>query len=87
MKAIKGFYIHLTVYIAVNLFLILIQALTNEGWGVFLHWGTYGTALFWGIGLAFHAFGVFGMDLILGPSWENRKIKEIMDRDKKQFWE
>ena len=37
----------------------------------------------WGMGLIFHAFGVFG----LGSNWEERKIKEIMNQDaKKQNW-
>jgi hypothetical protein len=33
----------------------------------------------WGIGIIFHAFGVFGY----GKSWEERKIQEIMDRENK----
>jgi hypothetical protein len=30
----------------------------------------------WGLGLSFHAFGVFGY----GKSWEERKIQEILNK-------
>ena len=87
VKAIKGFYVHLFVYLGVNAFLILARVISGEGVGLLLDWSSYGTMFFWGIGLAFHAFGVFGMDFVLGKNWEDRKIKELMDRDKKQYWE
>ena len=87
IKSIKGFYVHLTVYLLVNAFLLIARALSSDGWEVFWEFNSYSTILFWGIGLAFHAFGVFGMDFILGKSWEDRKIKELMDKDKRTFWE
>jgi len=87
VKSIKGFYIHLIVYILVNAFILLSQALSSNGWRIFWHWQSYSTMIFWGIGLAFHAFGVFGMDFILGKNWEDRKIKEFMDKDKHETWE
>ncbi len=87
VKSIKGFYIHLIVYILVNSFILLSQALSSGGWRIFWHWQSYSTMIFWGIGLAFHAFGVFGMDFILGKDWEDRKIKEFMEKDKRETWE
>ena len=87
IKSIKGFYVHLTVYLLVNAFLLIARALSDGGWEVFWEFNSYSTILFWGIGLAFHAFGVFGMDFILGKSWEDRKIKELMDKDERTFWE
>lgn len=87
VKAIKGFYIHLLVYLGVNLFIFLAKIIDGEGWAVFSNWESYGTTFFWGIGIAFHAFSVFGLGFILGNDWEERKIKEIMDREKKQYWE
>ena len=87
VKAIKGFYVHLTIYILVNLFLIVTKSFSSGGWEQFWQWQTYNTAIFWGIGIVFHAFNVFGMGFLLGKDWEDRKIKEIMDRDKKDFWE
>ena len=87
VKSIKGFYVHLTVYILVNAFILLSRAMSSGDWEGFWEWQSYSTALFWGIGLAFHAFGVFGMDILLGRNWEDQKIKELMDKDKFDTWE
>lgn len=86
VKSIKGFYIHLMVYLLVNGFVIISKAISDGGWEVFWEWQSYNTPIFWGIGLAFHAFGVFGMDVLLGRDWEDRKIKEMMDKDKHDTW-
>ena len=87
VKAVKGFYVHLTVYIIINLFLIITSVIAGGGWNNFWQWQTYNTAIFWGIGIAFHAFNVFGMNFLLGSNWEEKKIKEIMNKEKREFWE
>jgi len=51
----KGFFIHLTVYIVVNIMLVLIWAFAAGGgfpWFIFPLGG-------WGIGILFHFLGVF----------------------------
>jgi len=58
VKSIKGFYVHFMVYLLVNAFILLSRALSGGGWEVFWEWQSYSTALFWGIGVAFHVFGV-----------------------------
>jgi len=87
VKSIKGFYVHLSVYLIVNLFLFLSSVIANGDWNNFWEWQSYSTAFFWGIGLAFHAFKVFGLFGILGNDWEERKIKELMDKDKSDTWQ
>jgi len=87
VKAIKGFYVHLSVYLIVNAFLILSRTFSGGGFEDLWEWQTYNTAIFWGIGVLFHAFNVFGMGFLLGKDWEDRKIKEYMDKDKREFWE
>lgn len=90
VKDIKGFYIHLIVYVLVNLFIsgIIIFGLTQSGdtFGEALtNFGTYSTAFFWGIGMFFHWLGVFGFkSLGFGKDWEERKIKELMEKDDEQ---
>ncbi|WP_274474337.1 2TM domain-containing protein [Mangrovimonas aestuarii] len=86
VNKILGFYKHAAVYVVINLFLIALVAINTDSEASFWSFGTFSTAFFWGIGLAFHALGVFGSDLFFGKKWEERKIKEYMDRDK-QFWE
>jgi len=87
VKSIKGFYVHLMVYLLVNAFLLIARVFSDGGIEVLWEWQSYNTVLFWGIGLAFHAFGVFGMDILFGKNWEDQKIKEFMDKDKREFWE
>lgn len=89
VKSIKGFYSHLAIYLGVNLFLILLRIISDDGLEELWDWTTYNTAIFWGIGIIFHALNVFGMGFLLGSSWEEKKIEEIMnkDKEKKEFWE
>jgi len=83
---LKGFYWHLAAYIVVNIFLITMIAINLDEDESIWNFGTFATPFFWGIGLMFHFLGVFGPDLLFGSSWEDRKIKEYMDKDKKH-WE
>jgi hypothetical protein len=82
VKEIKGFYWHAFWYVAVNIFLI--SMIVSNG-GDLWHLGTFSTAIFWGIGLGFHALSVFGKNLLFNKSWEERKIREFMDNDKRQW--
>ncbi len=90
VQDIKGFYSHLTVYIIINIFIsgIIIYGLSHdEEYGIMDavgHFGVYSTWLFWGIGLFFHWLGVFGFKNLLGKNWEERKIKELMDKDQQR---
>lgn len=84
VESIMGFYWHLAVYVIINLFLIiLIGVNSDEG---FTSFGTYATATFWGIGLLFHFLGVFGPNFIFGKDWENKKIEEYMEKERRN-WE
>ncbi len=82
MKRIKGFYVHLLVYILVNAFFIFNQCFESESLAPLTNLKTYSTLFFWGIGLAAHGFSVFGRELFFGNDWEERKIKEFMQREK-----
>lgn len=86
VKEIKGFYIHLTVYILVNIFIssVIVFSLTRGGdysiADAISNFGVYSTWFFWGIGMFFHWLGVFGFrSLGFGKDWEERKIKEFMN--------
>lgn len=80
VKKRRGFYIHLLVYIVVNIFLIVSMLSASD-----LTWSSpelYFTALFWGIGLLAHGLSVFMPHFILGKDWEERQIKKLIDKDK-----
>lgn len=76
VEEIKEFYIHLITYIVVNAVLVVINLVTSPGY-LWFAWALLG----WGIGLVIHAFSVFSS--FWGKSWEERKIKEIMEKDKR----
>lgn len=88
VEELKGFYIHLMVYVLVNLFIagISIYARMNGGESfidALFSFGTFATPLFWGIGLVAHASKVFGFNLMFGKNWEDRQIQKYMDEDKR----
>jgi len=89
VKAMAGFYKHLAAYIVVNIVLIAMHWADLKPGEEFFTFSTFSTAFFWGIGLLFHGFGAFGVNLFLGPDWEERKIQEYMDRNAgtKEKWE
>ncbi|NNC50624.1 MAG: 2TM domain-containing protein [Flaviramulus sp.] len=82
VKELKGFYWHAFWYTVVNIFIIFM--IVSNG-GDLWHFGTFSTAIFWGLGLGFHALAIFGKNFIFSKKWEERKIKEYMDNDKKKW--
>ena len=68
-----GWYLHATVYVAVNLVLMALAFSTGR------HWAFY-PLLGWGLGLAIHGFVVWTGASGAGRSWEERKIRELMER-------
>ncbi len=84
LEKLVGFYWHLGVYIVVNTF-IVITIVSNSDQPLF-SFGTFATPFFWGIGLFFHFIGVFGPDLMFNKKWEERKIKDFMEKDRRN-WE
>lgn len=88
VKEEKDFYTHLTVYIVINLALIIINL------GVFQSgfsdikipkWPMFTTPFFWGIGLFFHWISVFKDNFAFLKHWEDKKIKEYMDKEEEDF--
>lgn len=79
VKEMKGFYIHLFVYIIVNMFLISRNVQQGDPLNDI---DNYWTAIFWGVGVLVHAIRVFVPNVILGRDWEERKTRELMDKYK-----
>lgn len=77
---LKGFYIHLAVYLVVNMFILVNIYLHSDN---FWRWGHFYTLLFWGVGLAFHAAHTFHFNPFFGKKWEQRQIQKYMDEDEK----
>jgi len=77
VEEIKGFYTHLMVYVLVNIGLFVLNQVTSRG-AYWFFWPLIG----WGIGVLAHAASVFGPGHFWGAAWEERKIKELMDKDR-----
>jgi hypothetical protein len=75
VEEIKGFYIHLGVYVIINAALFAINMITNPD-ALWFYWPMIG----WGIGLAIHLFAFLAEGRLFGPEWEKKKIRELMDR-------
>jgi len=75
VDAIKGFYGNLTAYCIVIPFLVWLNTRTTDfPWVIF-------PILGWGFGLLMHGMEAFGYNPFLGKRWEERKIKELMEKD------
>ncbi|WP_292009895.1 2TM domain-containing protein [Chryseobacterium sp.] len=74
VKDIKGFYGNLTSYCLVIPFLLVLNLLTAPD-----HLWFFWPMLGWGIGIVAHAINVFG----IGKEWEEKKIQELMDKEKR----
>ena len=75
VEQIKGFYGNLISYCIVIPFLWWLNSRTTDFlWAIFPTFG-------WGIGLLFHGMEAFGYNPFLGRNWEDRKIRELMEKD------
>jgi len=89
VEELKGFYWHLAVYLAVNLFISISKISRNMVAGEsfsegFFDFGTFAVWFFWGIGLAFHAMKVFSVNPIFGKEWEERQIQKYIEQERKE---
>jgi len=75
VKEIKSFYGNLISYCIIIPFLIIVNIITSPGdlWFIYPMLG-------WGIGVAAHGMGVFGV----GKKWEEKKIREILEKQNKR---
>lgn len=80
MKEIKGFYIHLAVYLFVNL-IVLIQFLMKIAPNSDLKTGfNFYTGFLWGLVIIIHAISIFLPSI---TNWERKKTEELMKQEQK----
>ncbi len=77
VQNIKSFYIHFTIYlIMLPIFIYLnFRSDSTFPWALFPIFG-------WGFGILSHASEAFEYNPLFGKGWEERKIRELMDKDK-----
>jgi len=75
VEKLKGFYIHFTIYlIMIPVFIFLNYRSGGFPWAIFPIVG-------WGFGVAGHAMETYSYNPFLGKNWEEKKIKELMEKD------
>lgn len=75
VESIKGFYGNLLAYSIVIPFLWWLNFRTTDFiWAIF-------PTLGWGIGLTIHGMEAFGYNPFLGKNWEDKKIRELMEKE------
>lgn len=84
VEKIKGFYGNLTAFLLVNVVLICINLYTSPN-----HLWFYWPLMWWGLGVVIHGLKTFEVLPCLGKDWEERKIKELMEKEKnnKNKWQ
>lgn len=87
VKRIKGFYTHALVYTVINLMIVVINLQNLEVGESYLQWHNFTTLFFWGLGLLAHGLSVFVPTFIMGKDWEERKIREYMEKSKNNQWD
>lgn len=82
VKELKGFYTHLASFVLVISFLAFIN-LRFSPKHIWFYWPIIG----WGIGLLFHGIAIFNFLPFFGKEWEEKKIKELIEKEKKSEWQ
>lgn len=86
VRKIKGFYTHLIVYVVINIMIVIVNIQNLQPGESYFQLKNFFTLLCWGIGLLAHALSVFLPTMLLGKNWEEKKIKELIDREKNNQW-
>jgi hypothetical protein len=76
VAALKGFYIHLAVFVLVLAGLAVINLLTGQPWWVL--WVLFG----WGIGLLAHGLAVSARTSRAIADWEQRKMRQYLNEER-----
>ena len=81
VEDLKGFYGNLSSYIVVNIGLLILNLVTSPSYLWFFY-----PLLGWGIGVAIHGMSVFNYMPFLNRDWEEKKIHELMNKEKTDQW-
>lgn len=82
IEDIKGFYGNLSSYVVIITGLAILNLTTSPEHLWFMY-----PAIGWGIGVVIHGVSVFNYMPFLTKDWEERKMKELMDKEKSKKWQ
>ncbi|MBL7472607.1 2TM domain-containing protein [Robertkochia sediminum] len=79
VQELRKFYTGIVTYLFVVGILAGLNYYTNEFRNPWFLW----VAGFWGLGILFQAAKLFGFNLLFGKKWEERKIQEFMEEERR----
>lgn len=82
VEDIKGFYGNLGSYVIVITGLAILNIVTSPQHLWFIY-----PAIGWGLGVLVHGMSVFNYMPFMGRDWEERKIRELLEKDKTDKWQ
>lgn len=77
VDTIRSFYVNLIFYCIINTVFIYINVIYSPEF----YWFWF-PLIGWGIGLAIHGMSAFIKSPIFDKEWEERKIRQLMDKEK-----
>jgi len=89
VNRIKGFYRHLTGYLSINIVITSVRLVHDMMDGVSFEASIWNLQTFfnwvpWGVAVLIH--GIIALDMLslfIGKNWEEKKIQEYIEKDKK----
>ncbi|REC64460.1 histidine kinase [Chryseobacterium pennae] len=85
VEKLRGFYAHLFVYIAVNAMIVFYNYDQLKPGESYFQFKNFFTFTFWGIGLVTHAAVVFLSKNSYLHTWEEKKIRQLMKKEKRDL--
>lgn len=82
VKRIKQFYVFVFVYIGVNIFILYLNYRELKPGETIWQLKYFLLPMVWGIAIVISAMRTFIPGFMLGSKWEEKKIKELMDKEK-----
>lgn len=84
VERLRGFYGHLFSYVGVNIMIAFFNYSNLAPSESYFQFKNFFTAIFWGIGLLAHALFVFLPRFDFAKRWEEKKIREFMEKNKEE---
>lgn len=88
VNAVKGFYTHLVIFLISHCIWMYIVYDFNQFESFYIYgffgkgYGLVSSLIFWGLLILVHWYVIFGKNITFSKDWEERKVKEIMEKDK-----
>ncbi|WP_042722859.1 2TM domain-containing protein [Flavobacterium sp. B17] len=83
VKRIKRFYVFVFVYIGVNIFILYLNYRELKPGETIWQLKYFLLPMVWGIAIVISAMRTFIPGFMLGSKWEEKKNKELMDKEKR----